>query len=137
MCPNNLYLFDFSRITVTTLKLCLIGSIILFVIIPFIFKYSLKLQQGILFLTFSKFGGILPASYLYALYAIEIVSIVCSIFCTYSCTTLKFSIYILRRFWFTCNTKFLCNKSRWGQRNPDRCMAHFAKLYCKTLREGA
>lgn len=44
------------RISIGTLKLCLIGSLILFVLIPFIFKYSTWLQQGILFLTFSKYG---------------------------------------------------------------------------------
>lgn len=46
------------RISVGTFKLCLVGSVILFVVIPLIFKHSLTLQQGILFLTFSKLNKV-------------------------------------------------------------------------------
>ncbi|XP_055317006.1 lysophosphatidylserine lipase ABHD12 isoform X2 [Sitodiplosis mosellana] len=41
-----------KRISIATLKLCLIGSIIIFIVLPFIYKYSPVLQRGVLFLTF-------------------------------------------------------------------------------------
>ncbi|XP_031621471.1 lysophosphatidylserine lipase ABHD12 isoform X2 [Contarinia nasturtii] len=42
----------FQRISIATLKLCIIGSVIIFLVLPFIYKYSPVLQRGVLFLTF-------------------------------------------------------------------------------------
>lgn len=43
------------RIALSTLKLCLFACLVVFVLLPLLFKYSVTLQRGILFLTFSKF----------------------------------------------------------------------------------
>ncbi|XP_055705023.1 lysophosphatidylserine lipase ABHD12 isoform X2 [Phlebotomus papatasi] len=42
----------FSSISLVTLKVCLVGFVVLFIILPLIFRFCVTLQRGILFLTF-------------------------------------------------------------------------------------
>ena len=48
------FLFIFHRITLLTAELLIFGFIIVFVVLPFIYKYSISWQRGLMFLTFGK-----------------------------------------------------------------------------------